>query len=70
MKADKCDEKMRVANLCKQNPKEYFGYINCQKQISRKIGDLEDSEGKLHIISDEKIAIMLNGLFLSSYRQK
>ena len=66
VRAAKRNEEMRVALLCKENPKEFFKYVNSRKPISKKIGPLEDTNGNLHF-SDEENAVLLNDYFSSVF---
>ena len=65
----KRNEELRVANLCKENPKEFFGYVNSRKPIKHQIGPLVDSEGVIRV-TDMDIANILNDYFISVYTRE
>ena len=65
----KREEELRVANLCKENPKEFFGYVNSHKPIKHQIGPLEDSQGVVHV-ADMDMANILNDYFVSVYTRE
>lgn len=50
--------------LSKENVKVFFKYVNCSKSIARKMGALEDIDGKLHF-SDEKNVLLNSNFFLN-----
>ena len=66
IRAAKRAEEVRVARLCKENPKEFFGYVNSRKPIRKKIGPLVDGEGVLSI-TDAENATLLNDYFTSVF---
>ena len=65
----KKDEELRVANLCKENPKEFFGYVSSRKPVKHQIGPLKDSHGGIHA-TDVGIANILNDYFVSVYTRE
>ena len=66
VRAAKRSQELRVARLCKKNPKEFFSYVNSRKTISKKIGPLADVDGNLHSSNDE-MAVLLNDHFSSVF---
>lgn len=65
----KHDEELRVAAACKQNPKEFFSYVNSRKPIRANIGPLTSDQGNL-ITSNEGIAGVLNDYFASVFTEE
>ena len=66
LRAAKRAEEVRVARLCKDNPKEFFSYVNTRKPIRQKIGPLVNEDGTL-THSDVENAAILNGYFSSVF---
>lgn len=66
IRSAKRKEELRIASLCKKNPKEFFSYVNSRKPISRRIGPLESDNGILSS-SDEENATLLNEYFSSVF---
>ena len=62
IRSAKRNEELRIARLCKKNPKEFFSYVNSRKPISRRIGPLESDNGTL-CSTDEENATLLNEYF-------
>ena len=58
-----------MANLCKENPKEFFSYVNSRKPVRRKIGPLVNESGALKH-NDAEIATILNGYFSSVFTKE
>ena len=69
IRAAKRAEEIRVARLCKENPKEFFSYVNSRKPIRRKIGPLVNEYGTLQL-SDVETANILNGYFSSVFTKE
>ena len=69
IRAAKRSEELRVARLCKENPKEFFGYVNSRKPIRRTIGPLRNEEGTLKH-SDAENANLLNDYFSSVFTEE
>ena len=65
----KREEELRIASLCKKNPKEFFGYVNSRKPIRNKIGPLRDTNSVLQD-SDREIADILNYHFSSVFTRE
>ena len=65
----KRDEELRIATLCKKNPKEFFGYVNSRKPIRNKIGPLRDANSVLRD-SNHEIADILNSHFSSVFTRE
>ena len=65
----KRSEELRVARLCKENPKEFFGYVNSRKPIRRKIGPLVNGDGAL-THTDAENANLLNNYFSSVFTEE
>ncbi len=65
----KRDEELRIATLCKKNPKEFFSYVNSRKPIRNKIGPLHDANNVLRD-SDHEIADILNSHFSSVFTRE
>lgn len=65
----KRDEELRVASICKENPKEFFSYVNCRKPVKNKIGPLRDRNGSL-TNSDSEIVGILNDHFSSVFTEE
>ena len=66
IKAAKRAEEVRVAHLCKENPKEFFSYVNSRKPILQRIGPLVNGDGTT-THSDAEVATLLNGYFSSVF---
>ena len=66
IRAAKRNEEMRVARLCKENPKEFFRYVNSRKPIKRKISPLVGNDGEL-CFTDPENADLLNDYFSSVF---
>jgi len=66
IRSAKRNEELRIARLCKENPKEFFSYVNSRKPISRRIGPLESDSGTL-CSTDEESATLLNEYFSSVF---
>jgi len=66
IRSAKRKEELRIARLCKSNPKEFFSYVNSRKPISRRIGPLESDNGTV-CSSDEENATLLNEYFSSVF---
>ena len=62
----KINEEKRVASASKDNPKEFFAYVNSRKPIKNNISPLKDSEGNL-ITSDAQKADLMNRYFTSVF---
>ena len=62
-------EEVRVARLCKESPKEFFGYVNSRKPTRRRIGPLVKEDGELEL-SDEANATILNKYFSSVFTEE
>ena len=62
-------EEIRVAMLCKENPKEFFSYVNSRKPIRHRIGPLVNEDGALEHC-DAAIASILNGYFSSVFTEE
>ena len=62
----KISEEKRVASVSKENPKEFFGYVNSRKPIKNNISPLRDSEGNL-VTSDLGKAELMNKYFTSVF---
>ena len=69
IRAAKRAEELRVARLCKDNPKEFFSHVNSRKSIRRDIGPLVNGDGALQH-SDVEIADILNGYFASVFTEE
>ncbi len=65
----KHDEELRVAAACKQNPKEFFSYVNSRKPIRANIGPFTSDQGNL-ITSNVGIAEVLNSYFTSVFTEE
>jgi hypothetical protein len=65
-RAAKRDEEHRVAAACKQNPKEFFDYVNSRKPIKAKIGPRTSDQGNT-LNSNADIAEKFHKFFLSVY---
>ncbi len=50
---------MRIADLSKENPKNFFSYVNNRKPIQCKISQLKDSQG-FYQTDNEVIANLFN----------
>ena len=66
IRSAKRNEEMRVAHLCKENPKEFFRYVNSRKPIRRNIGPLVGNDGDLRF-TDSENADLLNEYFSSVF---
>ena len=62
-------EEVRVAMLCKENPKEFFSYVNSRKPIRQRIGPLVKEDGALEHC-DAANASILNGYFSSVFTEE
>ena len=62
-------EEVRVAMLCKENPKEFFSHVNSRKPIRQRIGPLVNEDGALEH-SDASNATILNGYFSSVFTEE
>ena len=62
-------EELRVARVCKDNLKEFFGYVNSRKPVRKKIGPLENEDGDIRH-SDADVASLLNGYFSSVFTEE
>lgn len=69
IKTAKLNEEIRVASLCKENPKEFFAHVNSRKPIKSSIGPLKDEQGIL-LGSDEDIGRVLNRFFVSVFTRE
>ena len=69
IRAAKRAEEIRVATLCKENPKEFFSYVNSRKPIRHKIGPLVNEDGALEHC-DASNASILNGYFSSVFTEE
>ncbi|KAK3889935.1 hypothetical protein Pcinc_006088 [Petrolisthes cinctipes] len=69
IRAAKHAEEVRVARLCKENPKEFFSYVNGCKPIRRRIGPLVNEDGAL-MHSDAENANLLNEYFSSVFSEE
>ncbi|KAK3884189.1 hypothetical protein Pcinc_011534 [Petrolisthes cinctipes] len=69
IRAAKRAEEVRVARLCKENPKEFFSYVNGRKPIRRRIGPLVNEDGAL-MHSDAENANLLNEYFSSVFSEE
>ena len=69
IRAAKRAEEVRVARLCKEDPKEFFSYVSSRKPIRRKIGPLKNENGEL-MQTDAENANLLNNFFSSVFTQE
>ena len=69
VKKAKLDEELRVANVCKTNPKEFFAHVNSRKPIKNNIGPLKDESGRI-ISSDLEMSNELNNYFASVFTRE
>ena len=69
IRAAKRDEEIRVARLCKENPKEFFSYVNSRKPVRRRIGPLANEDGTL-THTDAENANVLNRFFSSVFTEE
>ena len=69
IRAAKRNEEIRVARLCKENPKEFFSYVNSRKPVHRRIGPFGNEDGTLSRTNAE-IASVLNGFFSSVFTEE
>lgn len=65
----KIAEEHRVALACKDNPKEFFSYVNSRKPARNCIGPIRTSQGVL-VTSDAHIAAELNEYFVSVFTRE
>jgi hypothetical protein len=65
----KRDEEHRVAAACKQNPKEFFDYVNSRKPIKASIGPLTSDQGNT-LTSNADIAEEFHKFFISVYTEE
>ena len=66
IKISKKLQELHIASNCKENPKEFFRYINEKKVLKSTIGPLLSAEGE--IVTDEReIADVLNDYFASVF---
>ena len=66
VRSAKFNEEKRVASASKENPKEFFAYVNSRKPIKNNISPLRDSEGNL-VTSDLEKAELMNKYFTSVF---
>ena len=64
-KAESNEEK-RVASASKENPKEFYAYVNSRKPIKNNISPLKDSDGNL-VTKDSEKAELMNKYFTSVF---
>ena len=69
VKKAKLEEELRVAEVCKTNPKEFFAHINSRKPIKNNIGPLKDKDGRI-ISSDLEMSNVLNDYFASVFTRE
>ena len=69
VRAAKRSEEIRVASLCKENPKEFFAHVKSRKPVRQRIGPLKDGDGVLRE-SNQEIADALNVYFSSVYTRE
>ena len=62
----KIKEEKRIASASKENPKEFFAYVNSRKPIKNNISPLRNKEGKLVTVDKEKAEVM-NKYFTSVF---
>ncbi len=60
---------MGIADLSKQNPKNFFSYVNNRKPIRCKIAQLKDSRG-VYQTDNEVIANLFNEYFSSVFTKE
>ncbi len=60
---------MRIADLSKENPKNFFSYVNNRKLIWCKIAQLKDSQG-VYQTDNEIIANLFNEYFASVFTKE
>ena len=61
----KVAEEHRVALACKDNPKEFFGYVNSRKPVRARLGPLRTDQGM--VTSDAGVANEFNRYFASVF---
>ena len=66
VRSAKISEEKRVASASKENPKEFFAYVNSRKPIKNNISPLKDLEGNL-VTSDFEKAELMNKYFTSVF---
>ena len=65
----KVAEEHRVASACKDNPKEFYAYVNSRKAVKKSIGPIKSSTGEL-VLNDPAVAELLNGYFVSVFTRE
>lgn len=58
-----------IAQRCKENPREFFGYVGKRKKVKTSIGPLTDHEGN-HLVADKEMAGHLNNYFKTVFLNK
>ena len=69
VRQSKVAEEHRVALACKDNPKEFYGYVNSRKPIRSRLGPLRDDVGNL-VHEDGEMARVLNSYFSSVFTRE